>query len=174
MKEQFKAAELAIINELRVDDQGNLWWIKQNKMNNRNMDKPVGSDSHGYLQVTFMYNGHQYNIKAHHIVWRLSTGGWPIDQLDHIDRNRSNNSIKNLHEVTNQKNQMNTGVQKNNKLGYQNITMNGKGYLVQVKLHGKLITMKTFKSLDQAITYRDQIRSEYGFTPASDDPKVAA
>jgi len=61
----------------------------------------------GYLVIT--YKGMQFN--GHILAWRLYYGVWPTKMLDHKDRNRSNNRIKNLREATNQENQLNSKVQ---------------------------------------------------------------
>ena len=39
-------------------------------------------------------------FKLHRVVWLLCKGKWPEGWLDHIDRDKSNNSIENLREVT--------------------------------------------------------------------------
>lgn len=174
MKDNFKIAELAIINDIRVDEDGLIWWTRQNKKNNRNMSKYLGCDNgKGYLVVGFGYNKKQYHIRVHHLVWRLSTGTWPVDQLDHCDRDKSNNRIENLRECSNQQNQMNRGVRVDNKLGYQNISERPNGtYRVLIYFGGKIITQKTFKTLTCAISHRDEIRHKYGLFSAIDNPKI--
>ena len=47
------------------------------------------------------------NLYAHRVIWFLSNGVWPEKQIDHIDGDRLNNSIRNLRSVdqlTNSKN----------------------------------------------------------------------
>jgi hypothetical protein len=48
----------------------------------------------GYYCVTI--NKRRYG--AHRLVWLLTTGKWPTNEIDHIDRNPSNNRIENLRE----------------------------------------------------------------------------
>lgn len=49
----------------------------------------------GYLHVT--HKGKR--LKCHRVVWLLHKGEWPKHQIDHINRNRSDNRIENLRDV---------------------------------------------------------------------------
>lgn len=44
---------------------------------------------------------------AHRVIWLLYTGGWPTDQIDHINRDRSDNRIENLRACTVAENSLN-------------------------------------------------------------------
>lgn len=48
-------------------------------------------------------------IRAHQIAFAITHGRWPISQLDHIDRDKQNNSPDNLREVDNRTNAHNRG-----------------------------------------------------------------
>ena len=62
-------------------------------------------DSKGYMQVGVLKR--QYS--AHRLAWLYIYGTWPKNQIDHINRNRSDNRIANLRDVTNQQNMCNAG-----------------------------------------------------------------
>lgn len=64
---------------------------------------PMSGASPGYLTVN--YCDHSY--RAHRVAWLLHYGAWPVDELDHINGNRSDNRICNLRDVTHSQNQMN-------------------------------------------------------------------
>lgn len=51
-----------------------------------------GDDGHGYLMCLLM--GHKF--KVHQVVWLLEYGYLPTKGIDHIDRDKRNNSIGNL------------------------------------------------------------------------------
>lgn len=55
--------------------------------------------------------------KAHRIVWILNTGRKLFNQIDHVDRDRSNNRFENLREVTHTLNRRNIIKQVNNSTG---------------------------------------------------------
>lgn len=57
----------------------------------------------GYTQITFQ--GRLYY--AHRLAWLFVTGGWPENEIDHIDGRKSNNRIKNLRDATHAQNMHN-------------------------------------------------------------------
>jgi hypothetical protein len=75
----------------------------------------LGGD--GYC--TIMVDGKAY--KAHRLAWLLHTGKWPKQQLDHINRVKDDNRIKNLREVSQAQNKINSNLYRNNKSGYRGV-----------------------------------------------------
>ncbi len=45
--------------------------------------------------------------RAHRVIWLLCTGDWPSKVLDHIDGNKTNNTLENLRDVTVRQNNFN-------------------------------------------------------------------
>lgn len=63
--------------------------------------QPVGSDNGGgYLTTRVL--GKQ--IRLHHLSWYLNYGHWPESCVNHIDLDKTNNTIKNLELVSNREN----------------------------------------------------------------------
>lgn len=67
----------------------------------------------GYLVVRLAGRLHY----VHRLVWLHVYGNWPADQIDHIDRDKTNNRLHNLRQATNAQNRQNMPVQRNNTSG---------------------------------------------------------
>lgn len=77
-----------------------------------------GAECNGYLRS--MIDGEM--IYNHRIAWCHYYREQPPNFIDHIDRDRKNNAIKNLRACTLSKNQSNRGVAKNNTSGFTGVT----------------------------------------------------
>lgn len=83
---------------------------------------PVGSiaghvGSGGYCRVKIDGSVHL----AHRLIWLYQTGEWPEGELDHADRNGSNNRWANIRRATRSQNGANREVHSNNKLGLKGV-----------------------------------------------------
>lgn len=82
---------------------GEIVWIKD-KGRARAGDLAGSFDFYGYLIIRL--NGVRY--KAHRLAWYLHYGKWPEKDIDHVNRNKSDNRIENLREVSARENASNT------------------------------------------------------------------
>ena len=73
--------------------------------------------SSGGLQIMIGYK--QY--MSHRLAWLYMTGKWPLDEIDHINGDPSDNRFCNLREATGGQNKLNKGKYKNNKSGYKGV-----------------------------------------------------
>ncbi len=71
----------------------------------------------GYLRIRVQRRGYQ----AHRLAWLYMCSNWPKDQIDHINRIRTDNRIANLREVTNKQNQQNRSKPSSNTSGYPGV-----------------------------------------------------
>ena len=91
------------------------------------------------------------DYRAHRLAWFYIHGFWPINEIDHIDGDVTNNSILNLREADrsqNQVNQIGRGVDKGIYLH-----QNGR-WRVRVNFRGKTHNIGYFSSKNEAIKQR--------------------
>ena len=69
--------------------------------------KKAGGIKKPYGYITLQFKGVKYY--AHRLIWMWLTGELPVDCIDHIDRNTSNNLWFNLRDVSLTENQYNRG-----------------------------------------------------------------
>jgi len=124
----------------------------------RKMLKP-SDDGHGYMKVCLCNQGKVKTMKLHRLValhYIPNPHNYP--EVDHIDRDKSNNDISNLRWADRYMNTQNTGMQCDNKLGIKNISYCNTRhiYIYNKMIRGK-ITRKTFKTLEEAIEFKNSL-----------------
>lgn len=151
----------------------------RNKLSRCNNKSKVGELSTSYNKATGYYTvyfeGHTVN--AHRVAYCLYHGSIDKDMfIMHGEGGKTDNSIKNLSLGTHTENMRDCKKSKNNTSGYSNVYINytKKGeirYSVQVyvkPVNGKKKRMcKTFKILNDAIDWRDNLKNEIGYTERS-------
>lgn len=123
--------------------------------------------------TAFRYDGYRFgNLfnrphRAHRVIWLLSTGEWPVDQIDHIDGNRANNRIVNLREVTNAQNGKNCARRSDNASGVTGISWaaRDKKWVAQIRAEGKTECLGYFSDKNEAIAARHAAEVLLGFHP---------
>ena len=109
-------------------------------------------EGHGYLQIRLQRRPH----KAHRLAWLHVYGEWPKDQLDHINRNRSDNRISNLREVSNKQNGQNASKPSNNTSGHPGVCWHKRDskWVAKITHSYKRIHLGYFKTMEEAIAAR--------------------
>lgn len=94
-----------------------------------------GLNSKGYWQIKINLK----TYRAHRLSWLYMTGNWPEDQIDHINRNRSDNRFVNLREATQSQNQGNSKKYKDVSSVYRGACWHkrDKKWRVQIMVNGK-------------------------------------
>ncbi|WP_353511490.1 HNH endonuclease signature motif containing protein [Escherichia sp. 10290] len=93
---------------------------------------------------------------AHRLAWLYVYGEWPKQEIDHIDRNRRNNAISNLRDVSRVVNALNVGP-RNSNAGIKGVTFcqARNQWQAQINVSGKNITLGRFNTIDEAaIAYK--------------------
>lgn len=106
----------------------------------------------GYVAVSV--DGTQY--LAHRIAWAIKTGAWPVEQVDHRNEVKNDNSFTNLRDVSGEVNQQNRAhARADNKLGVLGVSeyrrLSGKVlYLATISAFGKRRRLGIHKTVEAA------------------------
>lgn len=132
---------------------GSLTWLVVERPGKVRVGDVAGTrDSYGYTVIR--YGGVGY--KAHRLAWLITHGVWPVQMVDHIDRDRSNNRLSNLREATPSLNSENSE-RKRGRSGTKYVTwfsQYGK-WKVSFKRNGASRFVGYFQTVEEAIIARD-------------------
>lgn len=106
-------------------------------------------NEYGYIQIYFL--GKIY--KAHRLAWAIQFGYFPLNDLDHIDGNRSNNKLENLREATRSENLQNTKPRINNTSGFKGVTQSSRNpniWTAHINHSGKKWHLGSFSNPEDA------------------------
>jgi hypothetical protein len=96
--------------------------------------KPAGvRQPRGCIQVKI----NRRSYLAHRLIWLMMTGRWPPQEIDHIDRDPSNNRWTNLRRATSSQNMVNRGLQADNTTGFKGV--------FRIKKTGRYMAHITYK-----------------------------
>ena len=88
---------------------------------------------------------------AHRLAWLYMYGNWPVNMLDHIDSNKSNNKITNLRAANKHENQQNLKKAQSHSISRLiGVSPNGRGWCARIVLNGKQHHCGTFKTPELA------------------------
>ena len=114
--------------------------------------------STGYHRVRI--DGHM--LLTHHVVWALVKGEWPL-QLDHEDRDKSNNRVGNLRPATQQQNMGNMGRPRHNTSGMKGVSFHkatGK-WQAQISRNGQHVGLGVYVTKEEAATAYEAAAKEH-------------
>lgn len=112
--------------------------------------------SDGYVATT-NYNGeYQY---LHKVICNNNTKKY----IDHIDRNKLNNTESNLREASGSENQMNKGLRSNNKSGKAGVfwSKQNNKWRAMITIRKKRISLGYFKKFEDAVQARKEAEEKY-------------
>lgn len=104
---------------------------------------------------------------AHRLAWFYVHSAWPLE-IDHANRKRDDNRIRNLREALPSQNKANQHAMKNNKLGIRGVSVWRKKYRVALGQNGKQVHIGVFNTLEEAQKAaeegRKKLHGEFGLT----------
>lgn len=92
--------------------------------------------------------GHRY--RASHLAWFYITGKWAEHEIDHINRDRRDDSWKNLRAATRSQNQANVGLRNDNESGYKGVRKVGNRWRAEIMKDKKCTHLGYFATAKEA------------------------
>lgn len=116
--------------------------------------------------------GNRY--KAGRLAWLLVTGTWPELEIDHINRDASDNRIENLRQASRTMNNVNRVRRRKYDLP-RGVDHNKNGFLARLRVAGKVYCLGTYPTPEEAsAVYLAAARKAYGeFLPKDDHDPMA-
>ncbi|AHC94018.1 hypothetical protein CH29_gp65 [Achromobacter phage JWAlpha] len=137
------------------------WKVKRN--NQTLPGQQAGSvNNEGYVTIPVM--GVYY--AAHRLAWLVSYGCWPVNQIDHVNRIRTDNRLCNLRDVTQTVNTRSRSMSKANSTGVTGVYKTRAGnWIARICVDRKQINLGTFASIEEATAARQQAIAAHAFNP---------
>jgi hypothetical protein len=112
-------------------------------------------DGYWYVWVT-----PDNRVLQHRVIWKMAYGVEPKEEIDHKDRDRSNNRLDNLRESDRSGNCHNVSAQAKNTTGHRNVQWNKRRecWEVVIGCYKKTFTFGGFPTLEEAATAAEEIR----------------
>ena len=146
---------------------GNFTW-RVRPANNMRAGDAAGclSKRDGYRSIRLL--GRYY--LEHRLAWLYVNGEWPAEEIDHLNRVRSDNRIANLRLATKAENKQNTSLRRDSASGHKGISWHKRDqkWVAEIKLHGKKHYLGGFNNINDAIAARKSEESRlHPFAAAS-------
>lgn len=112
------------------------------------------------------------NYFAHRVIWLIVHGKWPDNQIDHINRVKSDNRLENLRDVTGQINSWNV-----DHSGFSGATWDKhkRRWKSSITHAGKTIFLGRYRDRDAAIAaYQRAVQDKRGYVIGRDEKRAAA
>jgi hypothetical protein len=131
--------------------------------------KKLTKDTSGYYMVGLSKNKKRNQYLVHRLVALAFIPLVPgCDFVDHRDGDRTNNSLTNLRWVTQQQNNQNATMRKDNTSGFKGVSFYKGKWMARIKIDGKSIHLGHFDKPEEAAAVRSaRANQEFGiFTNA--------
>lgn len=115
--------------------------------------------SNGYISIGV----DKKRYHAHRLAWLYVYGEWPKNDIDHVNRDKTDNRIANLRVVSRSVNLVNTSRRQNNKSGYKGIwwDKNRQNWQVRISVDKQQKNLGCVKTLDEAVALRKAAEKSY-------------
>lgn len=142
LKEKLEYNEKIGIFKWKIDN--------QNQVCHNDIAGTIHSNGYVYIKI----DGETY--RAHKLAWFYYYGVYPKQELDHINKIKSDNRITNLREITHINNLRNTKIYKNNTSSVKGVTFDKSRnkWRAQIVVNQHTYNLGRFKDFDEAVCTR--------------------
>lgn len=142
---------------------GVLFWKEKSPGRKSNGIAGCTCKQSGYVKLC--YNGKAY--QAHRIVWEMFNSPIPKGmEIDHFNRNRSDNRIENLRLATRSENSQNMKTPKTNTSGFKGVILNKNTnrWQAMIRLNSKRIYLGAYDLIEDAVEAYKKAENDYHIT----------
>jgi hypothetical protein len=136
---------------LHYDPETGIWfWLKGNRVGKVAGVLQGNSRGKKSRYISIDYKRHP----ASHLAFFYMTGQWPLEEMDHINRDALDDRWFNLRPATRSENEWNKSAYKNNKSGHKGVylhrTHSGCYWIASIRRNGNRVSLGTFASAEMA------------------------
>jgi len=157
----FSAEKLGQLFDLRRG--GVLVWIAPSKYHKNVAGNIAGTpipNKSGKQYWHVSINGRKY--KRSHLVYCMTTGRWPQEQIDHIDGNSLNDDPSNLREATHMQNMWNLKRRKRRLALPMGVKLLASGrYQARIRVNNKCLALGSFETSEMASAVYQSARKQH-------------
>lgn len=137
---------------------GDFYWTNSSRpgWNGKRAGSP---SSGGYLQI--LVDGRPH--RAHRLAWLYMTGAWPELEVDHRDRDRTNNRWDNLRLSTDSQQCRNRSTTRLNTTGILGVSRTRAGWRVQITTWQGIRISEYYADLFEAVCRRKSLELREGY-----------
>jgi hypothetical protein len=117
----------------------------------------------GYKHGCILYK----KVRAHRVIWAMTHGEWPQDDIDHINGDPSDNRLANLREVSTQENAKNSARPRDNTSGHMGVSWHAQNrrWRARIKHDGRSVSLGLFREKEDAVAAWRAAADRFGYHP---------
>lgn len=125
--------------------------------------EPGSVNTSGHIKIGFKMDGELCYVLAHRLAWFVTFGRLPVDELDHINHDPSDNRIVNLREVSHADNCKNQKMRSTNTSGVMGVHSTRGKWRAQGMRNGKNILIGDYPAIELAISAVNSFYASSGY-----------
>ena len=115
----------------------------------------------GYIYITISIEGTKQKLLAHRIVWMICFGSFPLEDIDHINQDKSDNRLANLRLANRSQNMFNINPRPGQKIKGVSFDNRINKWRARIKINYKEVFLGHFDTPDAAAEAYNQAAIKY-------------